>query len=97
MQKFTVHTGVAAPLLRPNINTDVLIRIERMIHLPKGQLGLYCFEPALPRGRLRDPEFVLNHPAYRGATILITGDNFGLPAARASRRCGRCRRWAIAA
>jgi len=83
MQKFTVLTGVAAPLLRPNINTDVLIRIERLIHVPRGQLGPYCFEcwRYRPDGS-EDPEFVLNRPPYRKATILIAGDNFGCGSSR---------------
>jgi len=83
MQKFTVLTGVAAPLLRPNINTDVLIRIERMIHVPRGQLGPHCFEAwrYRPDGS-EDSEFVLNRPPYREATILIAGDNFGCGSSR---------------
>jgi len=83
MQKFTVHTGVAAPLLRPNVNTDVLVRIERMIHVPRGQLGPHCFEAwrYRPDGS-EDPEFVLNRPPYRKATILIAGDNFGCGSSR---------------
>src|SRR3954470_13483019 len=83
MQKFTVHAAVAAPLLRPNVNTDVLIRIERMIHAPRGQLGTHCFEAWRYRSDgSEDPEFVLNWPAYRGATILIAGDNFGCGSSR---------------
>jgi 3-isopropylmalate/(R)-2-methylmalate dehydratase small subunit len=83
MQKFTVLTGVAAPLLRPNINTDVLIRIERMIHVPRGQLGAHCFETwrYRPDGS-EDPDFVLNRPPYRKATILIAGANFGCGSSR---------------
>jgi 3-isopropylmalate/(R)-2-methylmalate dehydratase small subunit len=83
MQKFTVHTGVAAPLLRPNVNTDVLIRIERMIHAPRGQLGPHCFEAWRYRADgSEDPEFVLNLPPYRQATILIAGNNFGCGSSR---------------
>ena len=44
MEKFTELHGIAAPLAVPNINTDVLIRIERLNELPKDQLGPYCFE-----------------------------------------------------
>jgi 3-isopropylmalate/(R)-2-methylmalate dehydratase small subunit len=83
MQKFTVLTGVAAPLMRPNINTDVLIRIERMMYLARGKLGPYCFEAWRYRADgSEDPDFVLNRPAYRRATILIAGDNFGCGSSR---------------
>jgi 3-isopropylmalate/(R)-2-methylmalate dehydratase small subunit len=44
MQKLTILTGIAAPLLIPNINTDVIIRIERMSKLPRGQLGPWALE-----------------------------------------------------
>jgi len=83
MQKFTVLTGVAAPLMRPNINTDVLIRIERMMYLPRGKLGPYCFEAWRYRqDSSENPDFVLNHPPYRGSTILLAGDNFGCGSSR---------------
>ena len=83
MEKFTVLTGNAAFLPRPNINTDVLIRVERMINLPKGQLGPYCFEAwrYLPDGK-DDPEFPLNQPAMRDAKILVAGPNFGCGSSR---------------
>jgi 3-isopropylmalate/(R)-2-methylmalate dehydratase small subunit len=83
MQKFTVLTGVAAPLMRSNINTDVLIRIERMMYLPRGKLGPYCFEAWRYRqDGSENPDFVLNHPPYRGSTILLAGDNFGCGSSR---------------
>jgi 3-isopropylmalate/(R)-2-methylmalate dehydratase small subunit len=83
MQKFTVHAGIAAPLPRANVNTDVLIRIERLVHLPRGQLGPYCFEAWRYRADgSEDPDFVLNRPAYRKATILIAGANFGCGSSR---------------
>jgi 3-isopropylmalate/(R)-2-methylmalate dehydratase small subunit len=83
MQKFTVLTGIAAPLMRPNINTDVLIRIERMMYLPRGKLGPYCFEAWRYReDGSEDPDFVLNRPPYRGSIILLAGDNFGCGSSR---------------
>jgi 3-isopropylmalate/(R)-2-methylmalate dehydratase small subunit len=83
MEKFTVLTAVAAPLLRPNINTDILIRIERLMYVPRGQLAKYCFEAwrYLPDGS-EDPDFVLNKPAYRGTKILIGGPNFACGSSR---------------
>jgi 3-isopropylmalate/(R)-2-methylmalate dehydratase small subunit len=83
MEKFTVLTGVAAPLLRANVNTDVLIRIERLMFVAKGELGPYCFEAwrYRPDGA-EDPDFVLNKPAYRGAKILLAAENFGCGSSR---------------
>jgi len=83
MQKFTVHAGIAAPLPRANVNTDVLIRIERLVHLPRGQLGPYCFEAwrYRPDGS-EDPDFVLNRPEGQGAPVLVAGDNFGCGSSR---------------
>ena len=83
MEKFTVLTARAAPLLRANINTDVIIRIERLIYLPKEELGRYCFEAwrYLPDGS-EAPDFVLNQPAYRQARILLAGENFACGSSR---------------
>lgn len=83
MEKFTVLRGIAAPLPVPNVNTDVLIRIERLNDLQKDQLGPYCFEAwryDAQGGEL--PQFVLNQAAYRHASILITGRNFGCGSSR---------------
>jgi 3-isopropylmalate/(R)-2-methylmalate dehydratase small subunit len=83
MKKFTVLTGVAAYLPKANVNTDILIRIERLMHVPKGQLARYCFEAwrYRPDGS-DDPDFVLNQPAMRGAKILLAGPNFGCGSSR---------------
>jgi 3-isopropylmalate/(R)-2-methylmalate dehydratase small subunit len=67
----------------PNVNTDVLIRIERLNELRKDQLGPYCFEAWRYDAQGREvPDFVLNQPQYRGACILITGSNFGCGSSR---------------
>jgi 3-isopropylmalate/(R)-2-methylmalate dehydratase small subunit len=83
METFTVLTGAAAPLLRPNINTDIVIRIERLMYNAKGALGPYCFEAwrYRPDGA-DDPDFVLNQPEYRGAKILLAAENFGCGSSR---------------
>jgi 3-isopropylmalate/(R)-2-methylmalate dehydratase small subunit len=83
MKKFTMLTGVAAYLPKANVNTDILIRIERLMHVPKGQLARYCFEAwrYRPDGS-DDPDFVLNQPAMRGAKILLAGPNFGCGSSR---------------
>jgi 3-isopropylmalate dehydrogenase len=83
MSKFTRVTGAAAPLMRINIDTEVVIPINRLIGHKRGELGPYCFEAwryALD-GR-ENPEFVLNQPRYREAKILLAGDNFGCGSSR---------------
>ena len=83
MEPFTVLKGVAAPLLRANINTDVIIRIERLRDLEKGDLGRYAFESwRYRRDGSQDPAFVLNRPPYREARIMIAGDNFACGSSR---------------
>ena len=83
MEAFTILKGVAAPLLRANINTDVIIRIERLRDLEKGDLGRYAFESwRYRRDGSQDPAFVLNRPPYREARIMIAGDNFACGSSR---------------
>ena len=83
MEAFTVLEGVAAPLLRANVNTDIIIRIERLSDLEKADLGRYAFESwRYSRDGSEDPAFVLNKPPYRGARIMIAGDNFACGSSR---------------
>jgi 3-isopropylmalate/(R)-2-methylmalate dehydratase small subunit len=89
MQAFTTLNGPAAPLLLANIDTDVIIRIERLTSLSDEQLGPYALEALryLADGS-EDPQFVLNRPAFRNAPILLAGPNFG---------CGSSREGAVTA
>ena len=81
---FTKLTAIAAPIMRSNIDTDVIIRIERLVgNSVRGTLGRWAF------GSLRyladgseDPEFILNREPYRQAEILVTGPNFGCGSSR---------------
>ncbi len=83
MKAFTVLEGVAAPLLRPNINTDIIIRIERLRDLDRDELGPYAFESwRYRRDGTEDPAFVLNKPQYREARIMIGGENFACGSSR---------------
>ncbi|QDF38789.2 3-isopropylmalate dehydratase small subunit [Bradyrhizobium symbiodeficiens] len=84
MQPFTRIQGIAAPLLRDNIDTDTIIRVERLFNaVPRADLGLYCMESLrhLPDGS-PDPEFFQNDARYHGASILLCGRNFGCGSAR---------------
>lgn len=83
MTPFKQITGPAAPLLRENIDTDVIIRIERLAALERNQLGPYALEALRfrPDGS-EDVDFVLNQPAFRTAPILVAGANFGCGSSR---------------
>lgn len=83
MQAFTTLTGAAAPLMRDNIDTDVIIRIERLTGTTKASMGAVAFEAwrFRPDGS-ENPDFALNRPEFRGAPILVTGANFGCGSSR---------------
>jgi 3-isopropylmalate/(R)-2-methylmalate dehydratase small subunit len=69
--------------MRANIDTDTIIRIERMTGTTPEQMGPWCFEALRFRNDgSEDPDFVLNRPSFRGAPILLAGDNFGCGSSR---------------
>jgi len=81
---FTTLTAIAAPIMRSNIDTDVVIRIERLVgNSVRGTLGKWAFGALryLPDGS-ENPEFILNREPYRQAEILVTGPNFGCGSSR---------------
>lgn len=80
---FTRVTGIAAPLLRPNVDTDVIIRVERLTTRDPGELGRHAFEALRYRdGSSEEPSFILNRPPFRDAPILVAGANFGCGSSR---------------
>jgi 3-isopropylmalate/(R)-2-methylmalate dehydratase small subunit len=84
MNNFKRLSAIAAPLMRPNIDTDVIIRIDRMVgNSIRGTLGQWCLAAwrYLPDGS-EDPAFILNREPYRRAEILIAGHNFGCGSSR---------------
>lgn len=83
MNKFKSLTAQAAPLLRPNIDTDVIIRIERLAAHKRAELGRFAFEAwrFRPDGS-ESPDFILNTDLYRGSPILLAGSNFGCGSSR---------------
>ena len=87
MKPFVTVTGAAAPLLQANVDTDVIIRIERLTE--GADLGRYALEAMryLPDGS-PNPNFVLNEPRFSNAPILLAGRNFG---------CGSSREGAVTA
>ena len=84
MEKFTTLTAIAAPLLRENIDTDIIIRIDRLVGATsRSALGRYTFEAWRYRADGSEaPDFILNREPYRQARILIAGRNFGCGSSR---------------
>ena len=85
MKKFTTHSGVAAPLLRINIDTDAIIPSREMKRVSKHGLGEGLFAGwryKAPGSREINPDFVLNQTEFSGATILLSGNNFGCGSSR---------------
>ena len=84
MDKFTVLRAIAAPLLRENVDTDIIIRIERLVGATqRNALGNYAFESwrFRPDGS-EEPSFILNREPYRRAQILLALRNFGCGSSR---------------
>ena len=85
MLPFDVLTAVAAPLIRANVDTDAIIPSREMKSVSKQGLadGLFAgWRYTAIGGREPDPAFVLNQPAYAGAQILLSGENFGCGSSR---------------
>eukprot|EP01063_Lacrimia_lanifica_P036162 TRINITY_DN7100_c0_g1_i1.p1 TRINITY_DN7100_c0_g1~~TRINITY_DN7100_c0_g1_i1.p1 ORF type:complete len:726 (+),score=305.81 TRINITY_DN7100_c0_g1_i1:51-2180(+) len=83
MSEFTVLKGIAAPLSRINIDTDIIIPKQHLKTIKRTGLGKFCMEPIryLPDGS-PDPEFVLNNPKWASASMMVVGDNFGCGSSR---------------
>jgi 3-isopropylmalate/(R)-2-methylmalate dehydratase small subunit len=78
MDKFTVHTGTAAPLRRSNVDTDQIIPAVYLKRVTRTG-----FEDGLFNAwRTNEPDFVLNQPQYADATILVAGPDFGTGSSR---------------
>jgi 3-isopropylmalate/(R)-2-methylmalate dehydratase small subunit len=83
MQKFTVLTGVAAPMRTINVDTDMIIPKQYLKTIKRTGLGKGLFSEARYKDDgTENPDFVLNKPAYRNAQILVAGDNFGCGSSR---------------
>jgi len=83
MEKFTKLTGVAAPMPIRNIDTDMIIPKQFLKTIKREGLGVNLFDEMryLDDGT-ENPEFVLNRDAYRSASIIVAGDNFGCGSSR---------------
>lgn len=92
MQKFTVHKGLVAPMDRENVDTDAIIPKQFLKSIKRTGFGPNLFdewryldhgEPGMdPASRKPNPDFVLNQPRYRGASVLLARKNFGCGSSR---------------
>lgn len=77
MEKFETHTGIAAPLRRSNVDTDQIVPAEYLKRVTRSGFGDGCFA-----SWRKDPDFVLNNPGFAGASVLVTGPDFGTGSSR---------------
>jgi len=77
MERFTVHNGLVAPLDRANVDTDQIIPKQYLSSIKRTGFGQGLFADWR-----KDPGFVLNQPAYKGASILLARKNFGCGSSR---------------
>jgi 3-isopropylmalate/(R)-2-methylmalate dehydratase small subunit len=92
MEKFTVLNGMVAPLDRANVDTDAIIPKQFLKSINRSGFGPNLFdawryldigEPGMdPARRVPNADFVLNHPRYKGAAILLARQNFGCGSSR---------------
>ena len=92
MRKFTVLDGVVAPLDRANVDTDAIIPKQFLKSIKRSGFGPNLFdewryldhgEPGMDNNkRLLNKDFVLNHPRYQGAQVLLARENFGCGSSR---------------
>jgi 3-isopropylmalate/(R)-2-methylmalate dehydratase small subunit len=92
MQKFTLHKGLVCPLDRENVDTDAIIPKQFLKSIRKTGFGPHLFDawryldtgfPGQdPASRKPNPDFVLNHPRYAGASVLLARKNFGCGSSR---------------
>lgn len=92
MEKFTVHKGLVAPIDRENVDTDAIIPKQFLKSIRKTGFGPNLFdewryldhgEPGQdPASRRPNPDFVLNQPRYKGASVLLARENFGCGSSR---------------
>ncbi len=83
MQPISKHTGLAMPLDRVNVDTDQMVPKQFLKALTRKGFGRNLFYDwrYLP-GELPNPEFVLNFPRFRGASVLLARANFGCGSSR---------------
>ena len=81
MKPFRVHKGLVAPLDRVNVDTDQIIPKQFLKRIERTGFGEFLFFDWRRSPEAKAP-FVLDEPRYRGASILVTGKNFGCGSSR---------------
>jgi len=92
MKKFNQHTGIAAPLDRANVDTDMIIPKQFLKSIKRSGFGPNLFDELRYTdegqpdqdcsGRPLNPDFVLNKERYQGTSILLARENFGCGSSR---------------
>jgi len=77
MEPFSSVTGILAPLDRVNVDTDQIIPKQFLKRIERTGFGPFLFYDWRRQG-----DFILDRPAYRGASVLVTGANFGCGSSR---------------
>lgn len=84
-KKFTQHTGVVVPMDAANVDTDAIIPKQFLQMVTRTGFGrnlFYDWRYKDAEGQIPDPDFILNKPAFRGASIMLTRENFGCGSSR---------------
>ncbi|CZY41962.1 isopropylmalate isomerase small subunit [Enterobacter hormaechei] len=84
-EKFTQHTGRVVPLDAANVDTDAIIPKQFLQKVTRTGFGAHLFNDWRfldDKGEVPNPEFVLNFPEYKGASILLARENFGCGSSR---------------
>ena len=83
MQPFIKHTGLVAPLDRVNVDTDQMVPRQFLKWVTREGYGRVLFyDWRYLEGEKPKPDFVLNHPRYQGASVLLARANFGCGSSR---------------
>jgi 3-isopropylmalate/(R)-2-methylmalate dehydratase small subunit len=92
MNPFRIHAGLVAPMDRENVDTDAIIPKQFLKSIKRSGFGPNLFdewryldpgEPGQdPTSRRPNPDFVLNQPRYKGASVLLARKNFGCGSSR---------------
>jgi 3-isopropylmalate/(R)-2-methylmalate dehydratase small subunit len=83
MLPFRTHTGLVAPLNRPNVDTDQIIPKQFLKRVERTGFGQFLFyDWRFTSAGEPEPSFVLNEPRYAGASVLVAGRNFGCGSSR---------------
>ncbi|MBM3940500.1 MAG: 3-isopropylmalate dehydratase small subunit [SAR202 cluster bacterium] len=83
MDPFKKHTGLVLPMDRAGVDTDQIIPavfLKKIDRVGFGELLFHSWR-YLPNGQ-PNPDFILNKPQYKGATVMVAGDNFGCGSSR---------------